>query len=206
MVTRLDRDVGRLLDLLRERGVAENTLVFFTSDNGPHAEGGHDPAFFDSNGPFRGMKRDLYEGGIRVPLIAWWPGTVKAGGVSDHVSAFWDFMATAAELAGAPLESGADSLSFAPTLLGAPERQSQHDYLYWEFYERGGKQAVRQGPWKAVRLDVGDDPDGPVELYHLLNDPGEREDLAAVHPERAGDLAALMDEAHTPSAQFEFGR
>lgn len=204
MVFRLDRDVGRLLNLLRERGLDENTIVFFTSDNGPHAEGGHDPEYFDSNGPFRGIKRDLYEGGIRVPLIAWWPGTVEAGGITDHISAFWDFMATSADLAGAGQEPGRDSLSFVPTLLGRPQDQTQHDYLYWEFYERGGKQAIRQGPWKAVRLDVGGDPDGPVELYDLLDDPGETENLASRHPDRAGHLADLMNRARTPSPHFAF--
>ncbi len=204
MVSRMDRDVGRLLDLLRERGIAENTIVFFTSDNGPHKEGGHDPEFFDSNGPLRGLKRDLYEGGIRVPMIAWWPGKVAAGTVSDHVSAFWDFLPTCAELAGVENVAGVDGLSMAPTLLGEVERQAEHEYLYWEFYEQGGKQALRWGDWKGVRLDVRRDREGPIELYDLSEDLGESNDVASQHPRVVKRIEQMMREARTKSEAFSF--
>ncbi len=204
MVSRMDRDVGRLLDLLRDKGIAENTIVFFTSDNGPHKEGGHDPEFFDSNGPLRGLKRDLYEGGIRVPMIAWWPGKVAAGSVSEHVSAFWDFLPTCAELAGAEGVAGVDGLSMAPTLLGEPERQVEHESLYWEFYEQGGKQAVRWGQWKGVRLDVRRNREGPIELYDLSEDLGEKNDVAAQHPRVVRRIERLMRDARTESEEFSF--
>jgi len=204
MVSRMDRDVGRLLDLLRERGIAENTIVFFTSDNGPHKEGGHDPEFFDSNGPLRGLKRDLYEGGIRVPMIAWWPGKVAAGSVTEHVSAFWDFLPTCAELAGVESVAGVDGLSMAPTLLGEVERQAEHEYLYWEFYEQGGKQALRWGDWKGVRLDVRRDREGPIELYDLSEDLGESNDVASQHPRVVKRIEQMMREARTKSEAFSF--
>lgn len=202
MVTRMDRDVGRLLDLLKELGIDENTLVIFTSDNGPHKEGGNDPAWFDSSGPLRGMKRDMYEGGIRVPLIARWPGRVQPGSTSDHVSAFWDFLPTAAELAGVPTPENLDGISYMQSLLGAEALQPAHDYLYWEFTEQGGKQAVRAGDWKGIRLDVSRNLDGPLELYNLAEDLGERKNLANQHPDVVARLAALMVEAHTDSTLF----
>jgi len=202
MMTRLDRGVGEILDVLAEEGIDEHTLVLFSSDNGPHHEGGHDPEFFDSNGPFRGFKRDLYEGGIRVPLVARWPGTIEAGRQSDHVSAFWDLLPTLVELAGAEPPAGLDGLSFAPTLQGR-SGQRAHDHLYWEFHEQGGKQAVRRGRFKAIRLDAVARPDGPLELYDLEADPGETNDVAAEHPELVQELAALMDAAHTPSERFD---
>lgn len=201
MVTELDRDVGRILDLLREQGLEENTLVIFTSDNGPHREGGADPEFFDSNGPYRGIKRDLYEGGIRVPFLAWWPGTIEPG-VSAHVSAFEDFLPTAAELAGAPLPPGLDGVSYAPTLLG--QEQRARDFLYWEFHERGAAQAVRAGKWKAVRTGLRKNPDAPVELYDLEADPGETTDLAEDHPEVAARLLRIMHEQHVPDPTWPF--
>ncbi len=155
MISRLDRGVGRILRRVKNLGIDENTLVFFASDNGPHREGGSDPNFFDSNGPLRGTKRDLYEGGIRVPLIARWPGRIEAGAVTDHVSAFWDFFPTLAVLAGGEAPANTDGVCMAPTLLGAPRKQKQHEFLYWEFHERGSAQAVRWGRWKAVRLPSG---------------------------------------------------
>jgi arylsulfatase A-like enzyme len=140
-----------------------------------------------------------------VPLIAWQPGAVPAGGTTDHISAFWDFLPTACEWAGVAIPPGIDGISYAPTLRGAGV-QAQHDYLYWEFYEQGGKQAVRQGLWKAVRLDVGADREGPVELYHLGRDPAEHRDVAKEFPDVAQRLARLMDEAHTPSEVVSFAR
>lgn len=193
MITRMDTHVGAVLDRLHELGLAENTLVLFSSDNGPHFEGGHHPEALDSNGPWRGGKRDFYEGGIRVPMIAWWPGTVTAGGVTDHVSAFWDFLPTALDLAGSPVSDGfrTEGISFAPLLTGSGPQRG-HESLYWEFHEQGGKQAVRMGPWKGIRLEAQLDPTGPIELYHLEMDPGETTDIAADHPEVVAEIDAIM--------------
>jgi len=197
-VTDIDQTVGRVMERLKELGLDEQTLVIFTSDNGPHAEGGHDPDFFDSNGELRGIKRDLYEGGIRVPMIARWPGKVPEGTTNDHLSAFWDLLPTVAELTGVPAPKGIDGISFLPTLLGHHGDQQQHKYLYWEFYEDGGKQAIRQGKWKAVRLDVRSTSPQPVELYNLNDDPSEQHNIANQHPEKASELLKLMEQAHTP--------
>ena len=203
MIARMDSDVGRLMEKLDELGIVEDTLVFFTSDNGPHREGGQgfDPEFFDSNGPLRGIKRDLYEGGIRVPMIARWPGHVPAGVVSDQVWAFWDVLPTLAELAGASdtVPDDIDGLSVLPTLLGpeaAGHPQEDHGVLYWEFHEGpSSKQAVRMGDWKGVRLS----PDGPLELYDLSADPGEMVDIAADHPEVVATITEAIDAARSES-------
>ena len=200
MVSHLDETVGQIITKLEELGIADSTLVLFTSDNGPHAEGGYDPAYFDSNGPLRGMKRDLYEGGIRVPLIAWWPGTVPPRTTTDHVGYFGDFMATFAELAGAEGPRPNDSASMVPTLVGEPEAQQEHEYLYWEFYEQGSKQAVRKGTWKAVRMPMRT---GEIELYNLEEDPGESANAAETHPKIVRQMERIMDEAHTPSQQWQ---
>src|SRR5437899_97725 len=178
MVTRMDADVGRLMTQLKKLGLEENTIVFFSSDNGPHKEGGHDPRFFQSGGPLQGIKRDLYEGGIRVPMIARWPGHIAAGRASDHVWAFWDFLPTAADLSGATVPAGLDGISVLPTLLGKGE-QKQHDFLYWEFHERGFQQAVRRGDWKALRSAWGE----PLELYDLRSDLAEKHNVAGRHAE-----------------------
>ncbi|MCC6144582.1 MAG: sulfatase-like hydrolase/transferase, partial [Candidatus Hydrogenedentes bacterium] len=204
MITRMDGDVGRLIDLLRELGLAEDTLVVFTSDNGPHKEGGADPAYFDSNGPLRGIKRDMYEGGIRVPFIAWWPGTITAGSESQHLSAFWDFLPTACEAAGAKAPGGVDGISYLPSLLG--KDQPEHEDLYWEFYEEGGKQALRKGPWKAIRLNCHKDPAGPLELYNLAEDPAEERDLANQHPDIVEQMRGRIDRAHVPTETYKFGK
>ncbi len=193
MITRMDSGIGTLLDKLAALGIDENTLVIFTSDNGPHDEGGHNTERFTPGGPLRGMKRDLYEGGIRVPFIARWPGTAPAGTISDHIGYFGDLMATAAELANVDPPGNIDSVSFVPTLTGSTERQQQHEYLYWEFYERGGKQAIRQGKWKAVRMPMGT---GKTELYDLDTDLGEAHNIADEYPELVQKLEALMDAAH----------
>lgn len=204
MTSRLDRDVGRILDLLKQLGIADNTLVIFTSDNGPTSAGGADPDFFDGNGDFRGIKRDLYEGGIRMPFVAWWPGVIQPNSTCEHVSAFWDFMPTCAELAGVKTPKQSDGISYLPSLLGQSKKQKKHDYLYWEFYEKGGKMAIRQGKWKAVRLNVGKDRHGPLELYDLDKDPSETTDLAKQHPEKVSELAALMESARTESPHYKF--
>ncbi len=204
MITRLDRGVGRVVQKLKDLRMEDNTLVFFTSDNGPHREGGANPEFFHSSGPFRGIKRDLYEGGIRVPLLARWPGRIKAGAVTDHVSAFWDFLPTLAELTVAPPPSGVDpagggwatldGISLLPTLLGKPEQQRKHEFLYWEFHEGGSIQAVRTGRWKAVR------PFGkPLELYDLKTDIGETRNIADSHPDVVAQIEKYVTTARTES-------
>lgn len=197
MVSRLDRDVGRLLDRLRALGLDEHTLVFFTSDNGPHAAGGYDPDFFDSNGPLRGIKRDLYEGGIRVPMIAWGPGRVPAGRTSDHVWAAWDVVPTLADIAGLEAPARVDGLSMREALTGAGQAPA-HDYLYWEFrrpVQEDFVQAVRAGAWKALRWTTAEGQ--RVELYDLGADPGEEQDVADRHPEVVRRLTALMDRARS---------
>lgn len=195
MITRLDRDIGALLDQLKALRIESNTVVLFTSDNGPHREGGVDPMHFASAGPLRGIKRDLFEGGIRVPLIARWPGRIKPGVVSDQVWSFWDVLPTATELAGVPEPEGIDGLSFAPTLLGKPQER-QHEFLYWEFHERGSKQAVRMGDWKAIRQQIGK----PLELYHLKSDPAETRDVASENPEVVARIETYLKTARTESA------
>lgn len=194
MVTRLDRSVGEILAALQEYGIDKNTLVVFTSDNGPHQEGGADPEFFDSNGPFRGVKRDLYEGGIHVPFVAWWPGVVTPG-KTPQVAAFWDFLPTCAEIAGVETPAGLDGNSYLPTLLGKNDEQQQHEYLYWEFHERGTQQAVRMGNWKGIRLKQG----SPLELYDLAADPGEQENVASRHPDVVKQLEEILAKARTDS-------
>ncbi|MFZ4985273.1 MAG: arylsulfatase [Blastocatellia bacterium] len=193
MVTRLDRQVGQVLDALKRAGIDRETIVFFTSDNGPHREGGADPEFFDSNGPFRGIKRDLYEGGIRVPMIVRWPGRIRAGEVSDHCWAHWDFLPTAADVAGVARPGGIDGRSTLPLLLG--RREARSSSLYWEFFERGFDQALRVGDWKAVRRG----PEGPIELYDLKTDPGETTDLAGRNPKMLRRVGDLLSRARTES-------
>lgn len=191
MITRMDGDVGRILSLLQELNIDNNTVVFFTSDNGPHHEGGHDHEFFDSNGPLRGYKRDLYEGGIRVPLIVRWPGTVQPGSVSDHASAFWDYMPTACELAGIDAPVFTDGISIVPTLRG--EDQPKHDFLYWKFDGNNhDKEAVRAGSWKAVRPATG----AAIELYDLKSDIGEQNNIADEHPDIVETMKTYMNEAN----------
>nr|WP_245942270.1 arylsulfatase [Algoriphagus chordae] len=203
MVERIDLYVGEVLAKLDELGLTENTLIIFASDNGAHQEGGADPDFFDSNGPYRGHKRDLYEGGVKTPMIAWWPGKIKAGSQSDHISAFWDLLPTFADVAGATVPNGIDGISFLPTLL-EQEDQKEHEYLYWEFHEQGGKQAVRQGKWKAVKLQVFGSENPRIELYDLSVDIGEEHDIAADNPEKVKELEALMNASHEPNPIFGF--
>ena len=200
MMETLDNSVGELLTLLDELGIADRTVVLFTSDNGAHLEGGHDPDFWDSNGPLRGHKRDLYEGGIRAPFIVRWPGTVEAGTTSAHASAFWDMLPTFCEMAGADIPAGTDGISILPELTG--RKQQPHAYLYWEFPAFGGAQAVRRGNFKAVRRNVGSNPDAAIELYDLSTDISESTDVAAEHPELTGDMRLIMEQAHTPSKTF----
>jgi arylsulfatase A-like enzyme len=200
MITRLDADVGRLLARLKQHGIEENTLVVFTSDNGPHREGGNDPDFNHSHGPLRGIKRDLYEGGIRVPMIARWPGKVQAGATPDFAGAFWDMLPTLADLAGAKVPAGLDGVSLVPTLLGRKEQQKPHQSLYWAFYEGGAAQAVRMGKWKAVEQPIGT----PIQLYDLDEDLGEKADVAGKHPDVVAKAKKAMEESNRPSARWKF--
>ena len=195
MLRRIDTYVGEIIARVKAAGIEDNTLVIFSSDNGPHQEGGHRMEQFDSNGVLRGMKRDLYEGGVRVPMIARWPGRIKGGTVSGHVSAFQDVMPTLAQVAGAACPP-TDGLSMLATLLGRTEMQKTHKHLYWEFLERGGRQAVLMGKWKGVRLNTLKKPDGPVELYDVTRDISEQTNLAARQPEIASRIAAIMKSEH----------
>ena len=199
MITRMDRDVGRLLALLKELDLDGNTVVLFSSDNGAvFPLSGTDPGFFRSNGALRGYKQDLYEGGIRVPLVARWPGRIMPGSLTKHVCAHWDLLPTLCELTGIEAPKEIDGLSYLPTLLSQPG-QKQHDFLYWEYHGQGGRVAVRMGDWKAVRYNVKKNADAPVELYHLARDPAEVRNLAAKHPELVTKARELMSRERTPS-------
>jgi arylsulfatase A-like enzyme len=199
MVSRMDRDIGRLMALLKELALDENTLVMFASDNGAmRGLCGLDVDFFKSNGPFRGGKQDLFEGGIRTPLIARWPGHVKAGAVSGHAGAFWDVAPTLCELTGAENLPDIDGISFLPTLLGTG-RQEEHDHLYWEYHGGGGALAVRMGKWKALRRGVKKNPDAPVEIYDLASDESESSDVAAQHPDLVAKARELFEKSRTVS-------
>ena len=209
MVMRLDAYVGEIVRKLKELGLYENTVIIFSSDNGPHREGGADPDFFDSNGPWRGYKRDVYEGGIRVPMIISWPGHIDAG-QTDFMCSFWDMMPTLRELTGVAPVEGLDGVSLLPLLQGRGGEQREHDYLYFEFQELGGRQAVRKGPWKLVHMGVRSEHPY-FELYNLDSDPGETCDLSASEPAKLAELQALMREAHVPNPDFpllpeEFGK
>ena len=198
MVTRLDSAVGELLSLLKELDIDRQTIVFFASDNG-HSSHGYDRdksvvsigEQFQSYGPTRGRKGDSYDGAFRVPAMARWPGKINAGQVSDQIWAFWDFLPTAAELAGAESSIEVDGISIAPTLLGEPHDQEQHEYLYWEFNQ---KQAVRSGRWFAHRKSGG-----PVELYDLTEDPQQKQNLAGQKPELDAKILRWMTRSHSPS-------
>lgn len=200
MIHRMDGYVGRMLDTLRELGIERDTLVLFTSDNGPHNESNHNLARFNPSGPFTGIKRSLTDGGIRVPFIAWWPGTVPAGVASNHVGYSGDFMATASELAGAKTPAGLDSISLVPTLKGNGSGQKNHTFLYWEFHEGGFRQAaLYEGRWKGIRSGAAD---APVRLFDTDADPAEKTDVAGSHPEIARKIAEYLAVARTDSADW----
>ena len=197
MITRMDKDIGKVMELLQKHKLDENTVVFFTSDNGPHKEGGADPKFFQSAGKLRGIKRDLYEGGIRVPMIVRWPGKIKPGQVSEQVWAFWDVLPTVAEIASLKAPDNIDGISIMPTLLGQVQT-NQHAFLYWEFHERGFQQAARMGQWKAVRPQA----DEKLELYNLKMDISEKENVAEKNPEIIAKFDSYLKTARTESEQF----
>lgn len=203
MITRMDRDIGRLFALLKERHLDENTLVIFTSDNGPHKEGGNDPKLFNPSGPLRGMKRDLYEGGIRVPTIARWPGKIPAGTVNDTPWSAQDFLPTAAALADADKESMPkllDGRSIVPLLRNETPKDLTERHLYWEFYEGPFAQAVRKGKWKAVRKGH---TEGKTELYDLSTDLGELKDIASAHPQIVAEMEKIMAQEHVESPDWK---
>jgi arylsulfatase A-like enzyme len=199
MMENLDNQIGELLDLLKELGVDENTLILFASDNGAHREGGHDPEFWDSNGPLRGIKRDLYEGGIHSPFLARWPGKISASSRSAHISAFWDVLPTMAELTGQPRPEQVDGISFLPTLIGKSGQQKKHEYLYFEHPQTKNRdRAVRMGVWKGVYRGWKKNAPRKLELYNLKEDPSEQHDVSAEFPEIVKRIEGIMDEAHTP--------
>ncbi|MGB4901204.1 MAG: arylsulfatase [Saprospiraceae bacterium] len=203
MVTLLDKQVGEVLDKLKTLGLDQNTLVIFSSDNGPHLEGGADPDYFDSNGRLRGYKRDVYEGGIREPMIARWPGKIQPASQTDLISAFWDVMPTVADLAGVQAPEQIDGISFLPTLLGQ-RNQKKHNYLYWEFHEQGGRQAIRKEDWKLVRYKVLDTVNITTELYNLRTDLEEKNNVAAAHPEVVKELLDQLKIIRDPNTDFPF--
>lgn len=202
MISLLDEQVGEIRRKVEELGIAQNTLILFTSDNGPHWEGGADPEFFNSGAGFRGYKRDLYEGGIRVPLIAHWPETIPPNSKTKHLSAFWDFLPTACEIVGLEISKPIDGISYYSTLIGKP--QKEHEFLYWEFHEQGGKQAVRMGDWKGVRLNMSSNPDAPIALFDLSFDHEEQRDVSSGNPEIISVIDSILKHEHTRSKAFLF--
>ena len=203
MVDRLDVYVGQIMDKVEELGIADNTIIMFASDNGPHAEGGADPEFFNSGGDLRGIKRDLYEGGIRTPFIAVWPNKIKAASTSNHVSAFWDVLPTIADIVDVKINNQIDGISFLPTLLDT-KSQKEHNYLYWEFNIKSGRKAIRKGNWKGVWYKINGKKQGEFELYNLETDLPEENNIANNHPEIVEELKQLMSEASIPSELFPF--
>jgi arylsulfatase A len=203
MVSRLDSYVGEVMKKLQDMGIEKNTIIVFTSDNGPHREGGNQPEFFNSSGGFRGVKRALYEGGIRVPMIVSWPSVIKKPSTSSFAGASWDFFPTFAELLNQPMLPVFDGVSILPTLTGKG-KQKQHEYLYWEFHEEGGRQAVRIGDWKGIRESAIATPNGPIALYNLKNDPKETKNVAAAHPDVVKRIEKILSGARVENPAFPF--
>lgn len=203
MVSRLDAYVGQIVQQVKQQGLEDNTLIIFTSDNGPHKEGGGDPVFFQSSGMYRGIKRDLYEGGIRVPFVASWPGKIPAGVESNAIGTFWDLFPTFTALAGIHDHTPyLDGISIAPLLYNKKQRVT-HPYLYWEFHESGGRQAVRYGRWKGIRLNVNEKGEEvPIELYDIQLDPTEQHNVATAHTDIVAKIAAFMKASHVPDANW----
>ncbi len=202
MVTLLDTNVGQIIDQLKQKGVYENTIIIFTSDNGVHKEGGHDPDYFNSNAGLRGIKRDFYEGGIRTPFIVGWPGMIIPGSRNQHISAFWDFLPTVCDITGISTPHDIDGISYLPVLKGL--EQPEHDYLYYEFYEKQGTQAIIQNDWKLICLQVNAPKKTHYELYNLKNDFKEQYNVASLYPDRVEQLKALIKQAHTKNPIFNF--
>ena len=209
LVESLDAYVGQVMETIKENGMEDNTLVIFTSDNGTHTEGGRsmeDVDFFQSSGIYKGVKRDLYSGGIKTPFIVKWPQKIAPGTQSDHIGAFWDVYPTFADITNTSVAGESiDGISLLPTLSGEKE-QASHEYLYWEFHEFGGKQALLKDEWKIIRLGVNENPEAPVALYNLDKDPSEEHDLADELPQKAEELRALMDGVRSDNENFNFGK
>ena len=209
MISYLDDQVGEIVAKLKELNLYEKTLIIFSSDNGPSYLGGIDAEYFNSAGPFSNeygrTKGFTYEGGIRVPMIASWPGFIKPGSTTDHVSAFWDVMPTLAEIAETDVPNGIDGVSFSPSLLGEDDEQIEHEFLYWEFPSYKGQQAVRMGKWKAIRANIFEG-NMKLELYDLETDPTETNDIAGQHPDIVDKIEAIMKQEHTPAEieRFKF--
>lgn len=206
MIEILDNQVGEIVEKVKELGIEKNTIIVFTSDNGPHREGGANPKYFNSNGQFRGFKRDLYEGGIRVPMLVSWPSVIAPKSKTNHVSAFWDVFPTLTDIIGAKTPNNLDGISFLPTLIGNNDEQNQHEYLYWEFHEKGGRQAVRMGNWKAVKYNVFKNSKNNLKLFNLEVDPGEKNDISSQYPDLIKKFEIILKEARTQSSIFTFNQ
>jgi len=205
MISMLDDQVGQIMSKIKELGLDENTIIMFSSDNGPTFDvGGVDTEFFNSAAGLRGKKGELYEGGMREPMLARWPGKIAAGSTTDHRSAQYDVLPTIAELIDVKLREPIDGISFLPTLVGHNDHQEKHESMYWEFPERGGQQAVIKGDWKIVKTDMRAHPDAKWQLYNLVSDEQEKNDVAAKHPEIVKELDAIAKEAHWHPATREF--
>ncbi|MEM7672930.1 MAG: arylsulfatase [Verrucomicrobiota bacterium] len=205
MVSRFDWEIGEIVSQLKKLGILENTVIMFSSDNGPHGEGGQNPKWFNSGGGLRGMKRDLFEGGLRVPMIVRWDGHVAPGSETDHLSAFWDILPTLCEIAQIEAPSDTDGISFLPTLLGDVDSQKQHEYLYWEFHEGVGSRAALTHRWKAVQRHMNKPKIGQIMLFDIQADPAEQNDLSVAHPEIVEHFVSLFEEAHTPTESYSWG-
>jgi arylsulfatase A-like enzyme len=203
MVARLDKSVERILDLLKQRNIDKNTIVIFTSDNGVHDRAGYNPDVLDSNGPFKGIKRDMYEGGIRTPFIVRWPDKIKPGTVSFHISAFYDLLPTLCHIIGVKAPESTDGVSFLPSLTGKGIQQ-KHDFLYWELHESGGRQAVLKDNWKLIRFNADNKDAWKYELYNISQDPGEQMNVLAQYPEKVKAYIQLLDKAHHRNDQYLF--
>jgi arylsulfatase A len=200
MVARLDKFVGDINKVLKQKNLEDNTIFIFTSDNGPHKEDGGDPIFFNSSGGYRGIKRDVYEGGIKAPFIAKWKGHIKANSQSNFTFALYDMFPTFLELSKIKNTALVDGISIKPTLLGKP--QAPHKYLYWELAEAGSKQAIRVDNWKAIKLKVNTNSTVPIALYNLLVDPFEQNNIATKHPAIAKRLDSMLQIAHVPNKDW----
>jgi len=194
MVTNLDNSVGMVEKKLKELGIEENTIVFFCSDNGPHQEGGHIMEYFNSNGELKGMKRDLYDGGIKTPMIVKWEGVTQAGKKSNHLSAFWDVLPTFCDIVGADYPEDIDGVSFLPTITGKGKQQ-EHDYLYWEFYPRGGLQAIVRNDWKAIRFNLNNGKEREIQLFNLKEDPEEKNNVSEQNSKMIKEFSTLFETA-----------
>jgi len=203
MVTRLDNGVQQVVNLLKDLGLYENTIVIFTSDNGAHAEGGNDPHFFKSTGIYRGIKRDLYEGGIRAPFIVSYPARIKPGAVTNHISAFWDFLPTVCDLTGVKKPGNIDGISFLPTLF-EEKGQKKHDSLYFEFHERNGSRCLIKDNWKLIQLNVDKKEQTTWELYDLNTDPSEKQNVIDLYKNRVNSMKKIMLKARTRNENWDF--